>query len=81
MGAAATSVVDEDEIKVYFGEMLLLSAIAVAVCKIGGIIEMPVLDTVVLIIILGAALLVSGAVVYSSVQELRTTSSDAITTD
>lgn len=73
MSAATTSIVDEDEIKIYFGVMLLLGAIAVAVRKIGGVIEMPILDTVALVIILGAALLVSGAVVHSSVQELRTT--------
>ena len=72
LGAAATSLVDEDDIKVYFGVMLLLGAIAVAVRKIGGVIEMPVLDTVALAIIIGAALLVSGAVVVSSVRELRT---------
>ncbi|WP_254839752.1 sulfite exporter TauE/SafE family protein [Natronomonas marina] len=79
VGAAATSIVDEDEIKVYFGVMLLLGAIAVAVRKIGGVLEMPVLDTVALVIILGAALLVSGAVVYSSVRELRATPTDGET--
>jgi uncharacterized membrane protein YfcA len=71
MGAAATSLVEESEIKVYFGVMLLLGALAVAVREIGGIIEMPVLSTVSLVIIVGAALLVSGAVVVSSIQELR----------
>ena len=72
LGAAATSIVDEDDIKVYFGVMLLLGAIAVAVRKVGGVIEMPVLDTVALVIILGAALLVSGAVVVTSIREMRT---------
>ena len=83
LGAAATSLVDEDEIKVYFGVMLLLGAIAVAVRKIGGIIDMPVLDVVALVIILGAAALVSGAVVVSSIRELRTgdASSTAQTAD
>jgi uncharacterized membrane protein YfcA len=71
MGAAATSLVDEADIKVYFGVMLLLGAIAVAVRQVGGVLEMPVLDTVSLVIILGAALLVSGAVSYSAVRELR----------
>jgi len=71
LGAAATSIVDEEEIKVYFGVMLLLGAIAVAVREIGGAVEMPILDTVSLIIILGAATLVSGAVVVSSIRELR----------
>src|SRR6056297_1688774 len=76
LGAAATSLVDEEDIKVYFGVMLLLGAIAVAVREIGGILEMPVLDSVSLAIILGAALLVSGAVVVSSIRELRTETSE-----
>jgi uncharacterized membrane protein YfcA len=76
LGAAATSLVEEDDIKVYFGVMLLLGAIAVAVRQIGGFLEMPVLDTVSLVIILGAALLVSGAVSYSAVRELRAEASD-----
>ncbi|MCU4719186.1 sulfite exporter TauE/SafE family protein [Halapricum hydrolyticum] len=71
LGAAATSIVDEDEIKVYFGVMLLLGAIAVAVREIGGAVEMPILDVVSLLIIVGAAALVSGAVVVSSIRELR----------
>jgi uncharacterized membrane protein YfcA len=71
LGAAATSIVDEDEIKVYFGVMLLLGAVAVAVREIGGIIDAPVLQLVSLVIILGAAALVSGAVVVSSVRQLR----------
>ena len=71
MGAAATSLVEESEIKVYFGVMLLLGAIAVAVREIGGVIDMPVLDVVSLAIIVGAAMLVSGAVVVSSIRELR----------
>jgi len=77
LGAAATSLVDEDDIKVYFGVMLLLGAIAVAVRQIGGVLEMPVLDTVSLVIILGAALLVSGAVSYSAVRELRASAGDS----
>ncbi len=82
LGAAATSLVDEEDIKVYFGVMLLLGAIAVAVRQVGGVLEMPVLDTVSLLIILGAALLVSGAVSYSAVRELRKgVSSSAVAPD
>ncbi|QCC52381.1 sulfite exporter TauE/SafE family protein [Halapricum salinum] len=79
LGAAATSIVDEDDIKVYFGVMLLLGAVAVAVREVGGILEMPVLDIVSLVIILGAATLVSGAVVVSSIRELRSESSTRAT--
>ncbi|WP_436930946.1 sulfite exporter TauE/SafE family protein [Halosimplex halobium] len=71
LGAAATSLVDEDEIKVYFGVMLLLGALAVAVRKVGNFMEIPELQTVSLVIILGAATLVAGAVVVSSIRALR----------
>ena len=71
LGSAATSIVDEGEIKVYFGLMLLGGSVAVAVREIGNYIDMPVLNTVSLVLILGSALLVSGMVVYSSLVELR----------
>jgi uncharacterized membrane protein YfcA len=71
LGSAATSIVDESEIKVYFGLMLLGGSVAVAVREVGSYLEMPVLDTVSLVLILGSALLVSGMVVYSSLVELR----------
>jgi len=71
LGAAATDLVDEDEIKVYFGVMLLLGALAVAIRKVGEFADIPVLQTVSLVVILGAAALVSGAVVVSSVRALR----------
>jgi hypothetical protein len=72
LGAAATSLVDEEGIKIYFGAMLLLGAFAVAIRQVGNVLGIDVLDTVSLVVILGAALLVSGAVVLSSVRELRT---------
>ena len=71
IGSAATSIVDEDEIKVYFGLMLLGGALAVAVREIGNVYGIEALNTVSLVLILGSALLVSGAVVYSSITALR----------
>ena len=71
IGSAATSIVDEEEIKVYFGLMLLGGALAVAIREIGKIYELPILNRVSLVLILGSALLVSGAVVYSSITALR----------
>ncbi|WP_349770075.1 sulfite exporter TauE/SafE family protein [Halobaculum limi] len=83
IGAGATSLVDEDDIKVYFGVMLLLGALAVAVRQVGGYLGIEVFDVVSLAIILGAALLVSGAVIVSSIRELRneSTTTDATTAD
>ncbi|WP_380676865.1 sulfite exporter TauE/SafE family protein [Salinigranum sp. GCM10025319] len=71
VGSAATQLVDEEGIKIYFGLMLLGGAVAVAVRQIGDAYGMPVLDTVSFALIIGSALLVSGAVVYSSVRALR----------
>jgi uncharacterized membrane protein YfcA len=71
IGSAATSIVDEDEIKVYFGVMLLGGAVAVAVRELGNIYGIDAFDVVSLVLILGSALLVSGAVVYSTVSALR----------
>jgi hypothetical protein len=78
LGAGATSLVDEDDIKVYFGVMLLLGAFAVAVRQVGDYVGIEVFDVVSLAIILGAALLVSGAVVLSSIRELR---AEAVTSE
>jgi len=74
VGSAATSIVDEDDIKVYFGLMLLGGALAVAVREIGKVYGIEALNTVSLVLILGSALLVSGAVVYSSITALRSES-------
>ncbi|ELZ69845.1 hypothetical protein C458_06184 [Haloferax sp. ATCC BAA-644] len=71
VGSAATSIVDEDEIKIYFGLMLLLGALAVAVRQAGNYLGMGVLDYVSLALILGSALMVSGAVLYSAVKSMR----------
>jgi uncharacterized membrane protein YfcA len=73
IGSAATSLVDEAEIKIYFGLMLLGGAVAVAVRELGTYYGIEILNTVSLVLILGSALLVSGAVVYSSIAALRDT--------
>ncbi|MGM0398165.1 MAG: sulfite exporter TauE/SafE family protein [Halobacteriota archaeon] len=71
LGSAATSIVDEEEIKVYFGLMLLGGSVAVAVREAGNVYGIEVLNTVSLVLILGSALLVSGAVIYSSITAIR----------
>jgi hypothetical protein len=76
IGSAATGIVDEGEIKVYFGLMLLGGAAAVAVQELGKIYGIPVFETVSMVLILGSALLVSSAVVYSSVAALREESAE-----
>jgi uncharacterized membrane protein YfcA len=71
IGSAATSIVDEEDIKVYFGLMLLGGSAAVAVREIGNVYGIDIFQVVSLVLIVGSALLVSSAVVYSTVSELR----------
>ena len=80
VGSAATSIVNEDEIKIYFGLMLLLGALAVAVRQAGNYLGMGVLDYVSLALILGSAFMVAGAVVYSALKSVRGRTTGATST-
>ncbi|WP_246045613.1 sulfite exporter TauE/SafE family protein [Halorussus ruber] len=71
IGAAATSLANEDDIKGYFAAMLLAGSLAVASKNLGNAFDVSVLQTVSIVLILGSALVVSAAVLYSSITELR----------
>ncbi len=71
VGSAATEFVDEDDIKGYFGLMLLGGAFAVGIQGAGPAVGIPAVDLVSLVLILVSACLVAGAIVLSSVRELR----------
>lgn len=71
IGAGATKLVDEDEIKGYFAAMLLAGSGAVAAKNIGTAYGIGVLNTVSIVLIFGAAILVSGAVVLAAICRLR----------
>ncbi|WP_332899263.1 sulfite exporter TauE/SafE family protein [Haladaptatus sp. CMSO5] len=71
VGAAATDVVDEDAIKGYFAAMLLAGALAVASKKLGTVYAIDLLSTVSMALIFGAAILVSGAILYRAAVNIR----------
>lgn len=71
IGAGATALVDEDEITGYFAAMLLAGAAAVASKNLGNTYDMEILNQVSMALIFGAALLVSGAIVWASIQSFR----------
>jgi hypothetical protein len=73
VGSAATAVVDADGIKVYFGGMLLVGAVAVGIGEIGTYLGSPTLEMVGLVLVIGAAVVVAAAILYTSVVSLRTT--------
>lgn len=71
IGTATTQLVDEDEMKIYFGLLLVAGAVAVAMRQLGDGYGIDVLADLSLVLLLGAALLVNGAVLYSGILELR----------
>jgi uncharacterized membrane protein YfcA len=73
VGSAATAVVDADGIKGYFGGMLLVGAVAVGVGEVGSYLGSPTLETAGLFLVIGAAVVVAVAVLYTSVVSLRAT--------
>ncbi|MFP4591614.1 MAG: sulfite exporter TauE/SafE family protein, partial [Halobacteriales archaeon] len=66
VGSAATVIVDSGDIKIYFGLMLLLGSVAVGVAELGRYLDSGVLELVGLVLIIGSAVLVSGAVVVNT---------------
>ncbi|ADB63113.1 protein of unknown function DUF81 (plasmid) [Haloterrigena turkmenica DSM 5511] len=71
IGSAATGIVDEGDIKIYFGLMLLGGSIAVAFRQAGDYLGMEVLSTISFALILLSAFMVSGAVIYSTIATMR----------
>lgn len=71
VGAAASVIVDEDAIKGYFAAMLLAGSLAVAAKNASAPLGVEVLTTVSIVLIFGAAILVSAAVVLAAVCALR----------
>ncbi len=71
IGSAATAVVDADDIKVYFGGMLLAGSLAVGIGEVGSYVGSPVLESIGLFLVIGAAVVVAAAVVYSTLRSLR----------
>ncbi|WP_409348391.1 sulfite exporter TauE/SafE family protein [Natronorarus salvus] len=71
VGSAATAIVDADGIKIYFGGMLLVGAAAVGVGETGSALGIELLETLGLGMVVGAAVVVSGAIVYTTVRSLR----------
>lgn len=71
VGSTATRVVDEAEVKGYFGATLPGGSVAVAARTAGTVYGVDALGTASVALVVGSALLVGGAVVYSGVAALR----------
>ncbi|WP_114579127.1 sulfite exporter TauE/SafE family protein [Saliphagus sp. LR7] len=71
IGSAATNIVNEDDIKIYFGLMLLGGSVAVAFQQAGDYLGIEAFTTVGFALILISAFAVGGAVIYSTVATMR----------
>mgnify|MGYP006280475149 FL=1 len=71
IGSASTAYVDEDDVTIYFGIMLLLASTAVAFGELASWLSMPVLDTVSFVLLVGSALFVTLIILYYGAQAIR----------
>ena len=80
IGSAATAVVDADGIKIYFGGMLLAGALAVGIGELGSYLGAPMLELAGLVLVIGAAVVVALAILYTAVASMRVARRQAAST-
>ncbi len=71
IGSSATAYVDEDDVTIYFGVMLLVASAAVGVSELSSWLEMPILDRVSFLLLVGSALLVCSMILYHGALAVR----------
>ena len=71
IGSASTAYVDENDVTIYFGIMLLLASAAVAFGELANWLEMPILDIVSFVLLIGSSLFVTVIILYYGVISVR----------
>jgi len=71
IGSAATAYVDEADVTIYFGIMLLLASTAVAFGELANWLAMPVLNTVSFVLLVGSSAFVTVVIFYYGAQAIR----------
>ena len=71
IGSVSTRLLDEEGMKVYFGALLLSGSLAVALRQLADVLDVEVLRLLSLVVLLTAASVVSGAVLYSGIIAYR----------
>ena len=71
IGSGATAYVNEDDVTIYFGIMLLLAALAVGLGELATWLAMPILDQISFAILIGSSLLVCGMILYHGALAVR----------
>ncbi|GAA0522766.1 hypothetical protein SAMN04488066_105142 [Halorubrum aquaticum] len=73
IGSSATAYVDEDDVTIYFGLMLLVASAAVGIGELSAWLSMPVLDRLSFVLLIGSALLVCAVILYHGALAVRRT--------
>jgi uncharacterized membrane protein YfcA len=71
IGSAATAYVDEADVTIYFGSMLLLASLAVALGELATWLEAPILDRVSFVLLVGSSLFVTAVILYHGTVAIR----------
>jgi uncharacterized membrane protein YfcA len=71
IGSGATAYVDEEDVTIYFGIMLLLASTAVGTGELATWLEMPVLNTVSFVLLVGSAVFVTLVIFYYGIDAIR----------
>ncbi len=71
IGSASTAYVDEADVTIYFGIMLLLASTAVAFGELANWLAMPILDTVSFVLLVGSSAFVTAVILYYGARAVR----------
>ncbi len=73
IGSSATAYVNEDDVTIYFGIMLLVASLAVGLGELAEWLAMPVLDRASFVLLIGSALFVCATILYHGALAVRRT--------
>lgn len=71
IGSAATTIVDEDDVIIYFGIMMLLASLAIGLSEIGNWLGIGLIDVLSVLLLVGSAFFVGAMVLYQVGKALR----------
>jgi len=71
IGSASTAYVDEADVTIYFGLMLLMASTAVALGEFANWLQMPILDTLSFVLLVGSSLFVTAIILYYGAISIR----------
>ena len=71
IGSGATVYVDEDEVTIYFGLMLLVTSVAVGLGELATWFDIAVFDTASFVLLVGSAAFVTGVILYYALSAIH----------